>query len=81
MITKKMQIKALQDQVGELQRRTTKLEREIDSFEYQARCDLKQFLKCYLQEEVGYVVVKRDRDQIIAQIKDVISDTLKTQIK
>ena len=81
MITKKMQIKVLQDQVGELQRRTSKLEEELDSFKYEARCELKHFLKCYLKEEVGYVVVKRDREQIIAQIKDVISNVLKTQIK
>ena len=30
MITKKMQIEALQDAVGELQRRTSQLERELD---------------------------------------------------
>ena len=81
MITNKMQIKALQDQVGELLRRVRTLEDEIDSFKYTTRCEMQSQLKNYLREEVGYVVVKRDRDEIVAQIKDNITETLLKDIK
>lgn len=83
MITKKMQIKALQDQVGELLRRVSTLEDEIDSFKYKytTRCEMQSQLKNYLREGVGYVVVKRDRDEIVAQIKNNITEILLKDIK
>ena len=81
MITKKIQIEALQDAVAELQRRTSQLEKELDTTKYHLANQLKSFLKSYLQEEVGYVVVKRDRDEIVAQIKDNITKAILKDIK
>lgn len=81
MLNKKMQIKALQDQVGELLRRVRTLEDEIESFKYTTRCEMQSQLKSYLKENVGYVIVKRDRDEIVAQIKDNITKVLLKDIK
>lgn len=81
MITKKMQIEALKDQVGELQRRLRKVEDKYDTLEYSLRNQMATFLKSYIKEEVGYVIVKRDRDEIVAQIKDNIAKTILKDIK
>ena len=81
MITKKMQIEALKDQVGELQRRLRKVEDKYDTLEYSLRNQMATFLKSYIKEEVGYVIVKRDRDEIVAQIKDNITKTILKDIK
>ena len=81
MITKKMQIEALKDQVGELQRRLRKVEDKYDTLEYSLRNQMATFLKSYIKEEVGYVIVKRDRDEIVAQIKNNIAKTILKDIK
>lgn len=81
MITKKMQIETLQDQVGELQRRLREVEDNYDLLQYDLRKQLTSFIKSYVKEEVGYVVVKRDRDEIVAQIKDNIIKTILKDIK
>lgn len=81
MITKKMQIEALKDQVGELQRRLRKVEDKYDTLEYSLRNQMASFLKSYIKEEVGYVIVKRDRDEIVAQIKDNVAKTILKDIK
>lgn len=76
-----MQLAANTDAIGDLQRRVAALEEMNDSFKYQLRCELRSFLKSWVNEEVGYVVVKRDRDQIVAQIKDNITQTILKDIK
>ena len=81
MITKKMQIEALKDQVGELQRRLRKVEDKYNTLEYSLRNQMASFLKSYIKEEVGYVIVKRDRDEIVAQIKDNVAKTILKDIK
>lgn len=77
----KMQVAANTDAIGDLQRRVAALEELNDSFKYQLRCELKTFLKSWAKDEVGYVVVQRDRDQIIAQIKDNITESILKNIK
>lgn len=77
MITKKMQIAANTDAIGDLQRRVSELEHEIDSLKYELRCEVKSSISAYMEEGIGYMIVKRDKDQIIAQIKDNISECLK----
>lgn len=81
MITKKMQIQALQDQVGELQRRLRILEDNFENFSYMTRNEIKCDLNNYMKEGIGYIILKRDKEQIVAQIKDVISDALRKEIK
>ena len=81
MISNKLQLEANTDAIGDLQRRVTELEELNDSFKYQLRCELKSFLKSWANEEVGYIIVKRDRDQIVAQIKDNITQTILKDIK
>ena len=81
MITNKMQIDANTDAIGDLQRRVSELEHLNDSFKYQLRCELRSFLKSWVKEDVGYVVVKRDRDEIVAQIKDNITEAILKDIK
>ena len=77
MVTNKMKLEAMNDAIAELQRRVSELEKLNDSFKYQLRCEMRSFLKSWCQEYVGYVVVKRDRDEIVAQIKDNIKEALK----
>lgn len=81
MISTKMQLSANTDAIGDLQRRVRELEDLNDSFKYQLRCELRSFLKSWIKEEVGYVVVKRDRDEIVAQIKDNITESILKDIK
>ena len=81
MVTNKMKLEAMNDAIAELQRRVSELERDYDSYKYQLQCEMRSFLKAWTKEEVGYVVVERDRDQIIAQIKDNISEALLKGIK
>lgn len=81
MLSNKMKLEAMNDAIADLQRRVTELEHLNDSFKYQLRCELRSFLKSWVNEEVGYVVVKRDRDQIVAQIKDNITQTILKDIK
>ena len=75
------QIEALQDQVGELQRRLREVEDNYDILKYDLRNQLASFIKSYVKEEVGYVIVKRDREEIVAQIKDNITKTILKDIK
>ena len=71
MVTKKMQLKAHDDAIGELLRRVRTLEDEIDTntMKYVVRSEIKQCIKAYMEEEVGYKIVKIDQDQIVVKIK------------
>lgn len=77
MISKKLQIAANTDAIGDLQRRVSELEHEIDSLKYELRCEIKSSISAYMKEGIGYIILERDKDQIIAQIKDNISECLK----
>ena len=81
MISTKMQVAANTDAIGDLQRRIAELECEYDNYKYQLQCEMRSFLKAWCKEYVGYVVVKRDRDEIVAQIKDNITEAILKDIK
>lgn len=81
MVSNKMKLEAMNDAIADLQRRTSELEREYDNYKYQLQCEMRSFLKAWTKEEVGYVVVKRDRDEIVAQLKDNITEAILKDIK